>query len=737
MIERLRRLAPPGSRLHTWGPRVLAWVFFLLVPYVVLWRFAPVGRVTIGNDYVVYPIDAQLEYVWSWSHGIWPLFMPGFAGGTSASAMTLGQAWHPITWLCALTPGYRTGSAEVIVTFYRFLELGIVHHLLHRESRARGLARWAAFLLTLAVVFNTRMLDSFRYGASLESYLGMLLACHAFCLAYRLGWTPRRVAWAAFAIYLTLVGGHPQWALFGVGGACLLAVALLPVSPGEGAGRGRFLGGVAVSGLLGGGLAAGYLAPFAVEFLGQNAGRVGQDYAFTAGFSDTVRGTVANFFRPLESDVHGAFGGSALPLVLVCYVAFALFGSRKPWAVLVPALLMAVTLLFALGKSTPFHRLVVEHIPGFSSFRVPGRANLMVPPLLLLIGWAAFDGDRAELRRRLFARVPLLALAGATALVAHVAFQLLAPTIVVAAYSPLLFSGSPAWVDGALVALFAATALSLALAAWQRPSVSPTATILCVLAVVGSSAIALPYGTWRTKRKPTRTFEKLDAHHAEHLLFWGDPGFGMESRQVLRARAAGLSLARPPGALHEHWATAESDDAAVPAAVAGNGELFLTGAAVEARPGEAASDPEAVKLESAHWNRWTFTVDAPRGGAFVLGQPALPQWRATVDGAAAPVVVADGTFPAVVLDPGRHQVELRFVSVASVAGAVISAATVLGIVLARHRLRGQRSKRARALTAALATLVLVALVLFARGLWPAWDMRSVDEKAAKAAKAKG
>jgi hypothetical protein len=716
LIERLRRLAPTGGRLHTWGPRVLAWIFFLLVPYAVLWRFAPGGPTTIGNDYVVYPIDAQLEYVWSWSHGIWPLFMPGFAGGTSASAMTLGQAWHPITWLCALTPGYRTGSAEVIVTVYRYLELGIVHHLLYRESRARALPRWAAFLVTLAVVFNTRMLDSFRYGASLESYCGMLLACHAFCAAYRLGWTPRRVAWAAFTIYLTLV-------------------ALLPVAPGEGVRRGRFLGGVAVSGLIGGGLAAGYLAPFAVEFLGQNAGRVGQDYAFTAGFSDTVRGTVANFFRPLESDVHGAFGGSALPLVLVCYVALALVGSRKPWPVLVPALLMAVTLLFALGKSTPFHRLVVEHIPGFSSFRVPGRANLMVPPLLLLIAWAAFDGDRAELRRRVFARVPLLALAGVAALLAHVAFQLLAPTIEVAGYSPLLFSGSPAWVDGALVALFAATTLSLALAAWQRPSVSPTASILCLLAVVGSSAIALPYGTWRTKRKPTRTFEKLDAHHAEHLLFWGDPGFGMESRQVLRARAAGLALDRPAGALHEHWATAESDEAAVPAAVSGSGELFLTGPAVEPRPGDGAGDPEAVKLEAAHWNRWTFTVDAPRGGAFVLGQPALPQWRATVDGAAAPVVTADGTFPAVVLAPGRHQVELRFVSVASVVGAVVTAATLLGIVIARHRLRSQRSVRARAITGALAVLVLLALFLFSRGLWPAWDMRSVDVKAAKAAKA--
>src|SRR5690606_30282561 len=130
LIDRLRRLAPEGGRLRRWGVPIASWLFFLALPFLILWRFAPGAKNTIGNDYVIYPIDAQLEYVWSWGHGLVPLFMPGFAGGASASAMTLGQNWHPITWLCALTPGFRTGSAELVVTFYRFLELGITHHLL-------------------------------------------------------------------------------------------------------------------------------------------------------------------------------------------------------------------------------------------------------------------------------------------------------------------------------------------------------------------------------------------------------------------------------------------------------------------------------------------------------------------------------------------------------------------------------------------------------------------------------
>lgn len=790
---------PQGGRLRTWGPPAIRWAFFLLLPFAVLWRFAPpYARLTIGWDYILYPFDAQLEIIWAWHHGFVPLFMPGFAGGSSSSTMTLGQAWHPISWLCALTPGYGNGHAEVIATFYRFLEIGITHRIVYRETRQNGLDRLPSFLLSFVVVFNGRMLDSFRYGSSLETYCAMLLACVVFSAARREGWTFKRICWGATTIFLVFVGGHPQWALFAVIAACFFGAGLLtrPTPDLPHASRPRFIGGMALSGLLGGLLSAGYLLPFALEFMAENVARVDQSYGFTLGYSDDVRGTLANFSRPLEADVHGAFGGSIWPLVFVFAAPIALVTLKKPLPVVVPALAALAAELFAVGAATPFHRWVVENVPLFSSFRVPGRSSLWVPPMMLLIGWVVLsDLSRPELRRR-FARGPVIAWAAGLALLAHGAFQILVPDIQVQGFSPLFLGGSPRWSEPALVALFAVTATMAMLFGLPRPRIRRTAWIICLFATTACAAIALPFGTWRDKRVPFRTFAAMDDHHAQYLTFWGQSGFGLEPRSVARATAAGLPLARPSGELIEHWVLAEDDETAVKLAKKLTSETVLSGKGVAARAGkvapaavaDGAPDPQKTKTEidedeleapkadlddaqadapsdlddvkphpdavkadanipapapsagrpgaveprAIQWNRWRFGVKAPEGGAFVFGQPKLPQWRATVDGRPATLVTANGTFPAVLLEPGEHEVELRFVSRAAMLGAGIFAFVLIGLLAVRHRFLAKDSGAQRILTAIAIVLVLAMGGLWYRSLWPDIDVRNFGKAAAVA-----
>jgi hypothetical protein len=72
--------------------------------------------------------------------------------------------------------------------------------------------------------------------------------------------------------------------------------------------------------------------------------------------------------------------------------------------------------------------------------------------------------------------------------------------------------------------------------------------VLATGASIAAAAIALPHGTWHTKRRDTRTFAEIDAHHAKKLVFWGDPGFGLEDKIVADAKKAKLFTARSTAA---------------------------------------------------------------------------------------------------------------------------------------------------------------------------------------------
>lgn len=87
-------------------------LFILLLPFLVFYWQAPfLADKTIGNDYVAFPIQQQMELQFSLEHGTFPLYVPGFAGGHSSAALTLGQMYHPISHLASIMPGYWDGYA--------------------------------------------------------------------------------------------------------------------------------------------------------------------------------------------------------------------------------------------------------------------------------------------------------------------------------------------------------------------------------------------------------------------------------------------------------------------------------------------------------------------------------------------------------------------------------------------------------------------------------------------------
>ena len=87
--------------------------------------------------------------------------------------------------------------------------------------------------------------------------------------------------------------------------------------------------------------------------------------------------------------------------------------------------------------------------------------------------------------------------------------------------------------------------------------------------------------------------------------------------------------------------------------------------------GIAAEDPERVTAE----------VSADRAGLLVLTDLAYPGWTARVDGKPVPILAADGYFRAVAVDAGSHRVEFRYRPISFFAGAAISAAALLALVV--------------------------------------------------------
>ena len=140
-------------RLH-----ILIIVFIFILPFFTFYWMVPfIGKYTIGNDYTQYWIQQQLFLQFSIKDGSFPLYAPGWSGGWTASGLTLGQVWHPISFLASHVPGYWNGYAFEIVTWLRLLSFGaaqVVLFWLFQKFRLRIV--WA-LAISYITVYNLRI----------------------------------------------------------------------------------------------------------------------------------------------------------------------------------------------------------------------------------------------------------------------------------------------------------------------------------------------------------------------------------------------------------------------------------------------------------------------------------------------------------------------------------------------------------------------------------------------------
>ena len=686
---------------------------------------------TIGLDYQSTSIENQMELLFSIKTGSFPLFVPGFAGDHSSSALTLGEVYHPLPHIASLMPGYWDGKALQWNTFWRLMSLGLTHLVLFTFLRRLNINMLFSFLLSVITVYNLRMLDLFRYGASLESYTAHLLLCASIGFHYI---KPSRWLGPISIIgstYLLICSGHPQMMYYGLIGAVLVLLAMpffissmlpdrciaLKTVRRFWLQAGLYIG----LGIL---LSTAYTLPFYFDFIATNTGRVGQGYGWADSIKDTFIGTLNNFFMPFRSDVHGAFGGSALIITAALLPMLKCFRVKIPrpvWAVWGIALFV---FLYMQGARTPVHRLIWENLPFASSFRYAGRISIMMPVLLMLVlAWIVKAEDvsfRFRGRTVILAPFRIMAL---TALLAASAYYVL--VIVSYAYghsfmlefspfTPVTIRDISRPVELSVLLLGITSLLTLSVYDPEKRTAKVLGILLSIITCLQIGGV-LTFGTWVEDRLQQPTFNQMQAEKRSKLAYRFYPGTGMYSSTVVKQQSN--SFMEPfMGKIYHDVIPVSSQDDVYERMLQGRTpqQIFIQAFETESDfslPGELEVEKSRVKLIYSSFNVLRFRVFSPVPALFGMPYSYTGHWNALVNDQPVPVFRANGAAHATRIPKGESLLEFQYMSPAGFWGMIISCLTlaVTGLFLCFMYLAGLQR-----------TLSVITVLVASAGIFTFW-----------------
>jgi hypothetical protein len=663
----------------------LSFVFFYwIIPFF--------SHITLGEDYSRFSMGEQLELLFSLKTGSVPLFIPGFAGGQSSAALTLGQFFHPISHIASILPGYWNGKALEWNTFLRLLSLGLAQVFIFMFLRKIGINKYFSFIISTVTVYHLRMLDIFRYGAALEAWTGHLFLCMAigwYCLKPTRWQGPLSII---ASTYWLVCSGHPQMMYYGLFGAGLFTL-IIPF----------FLNQIAVEkqnpiksipgfwmqtcvwigmGVL---LSFAYILPFYFDFLSENVERVTRDYNWANLYVDTFIGTLNNFFFPLRADVHGAFGGS--PLFLICFLLpiTRLFRIKIPGIIWIIWTILLLSFLHMQGHRLPVHYLVWKYLPLASSFRVAGRITMIMPVFfMLLLCWILHPRnlypDNPEKNIKQLTPVIL----SATALICLIIYFFLPDTITSDStlFSPVSIREIPSWTETVLFSLGIATLAVLLLYYYLKNRQLIIGPVLCIITCIQILCL-LPYGTWIKEKKNTPTFEQLADQKRKNLGYDTDlPGAGMNMDITLHQAEKSFiepflgKIYRNIKSVHNNkdvynlMAESHSPDKAI---IEGNSSILPF--SVSDSSTEEAKDQ--VNLVFSSFNKLIFQVNTKKPAFFALAYPFSTKWLAFINGERTQIYRANGSSHAVMIPAGKSKVEFRYWSLSACIGIFLSCMTFL------------------------------------------------------------
>lgn len=667
-------------------------VLFLALPFIIFWWLCPfITDTTIGNDYQVHPIPQQMELMYNIKTGSFPLFIPGFAlGGSSSSTLTLGQLFHPISYIATMLPGYWKGYATEWNTFLRLITLGIAHLVLFSFLKKIRIGLIVSFYLSTLTLYNLRMLDLFRFGASLESWTGHIFLCSAIGFSWI---TPNRFSTKFFIIgatYWLVCSGHPQMMYFGFLGAVGFTFVVpyfvnLMMSEKQPAFKTVFkfwiqVGFYCAIGIF---LSSAYILPFycdAIPDLATIRSFV-PDYLWADGFRDTFTGTLNNFFYPLRSDLHGAFGGTSVILFSLLIPLLPLLRIRVPkiiWIIWGWGLLVFLCMQ---GDRTPVHYLMWKYFPGANPIRIAGRISIIMPVIIMMItAWILNKQTVILIPHNNIFRItalfllPILLIGG----------YLLLPeslTLDIAPFSPVLFRHIPTWFATCYFALGIVTFIVMFFNGIFPKYRKIAETIICFMICFQIIGV-MQYGTWVEQKKITPTFEEIKARKQKTISY---ERFGYEPSQILQKQIKLACIEPFLGRLYSEYVVAKNNDQAYDIIAQKRSQNSIVVEKYSSEPTlffkkESTSNKKfhgLLKLQYNSANRLVFDTNTSDTAFFLFAFPYTGHWKASINESNVPVYRANGAYHAVQIPAGQNQVEFRYWSRSAFIGIIISLLTLI------------------------------------------------------------
>ncbi|MEW6273224.1 MAG: YfhO family protein [Thermodesulfobacteriota bacterium] len=704
------------SRLGAGSKRFLP---ALVLCAAVAWWFAPLlaGRAIVAEPdalAALLPLKAFLAR--ALAAGEWPLWNPDAALGKPFLPDLLAGALYPGNLLLAVEPFWR-GLNLLFVVHYAWTALGAWLWL-----RASGLPRLAALLGAVVWTFGGTMV-------SLGNVLNQLLSAAWLPWVLWAWLRPRalgaKVALSSLAMGMALLAGGPEMVL--VSAAALVLTSRHPAS-------------LAVPPLAFA-LAAVELLPFAHYLTETWRGAFGFEAATAMRYS-VPPADLAQLALPWWTPSPERFmpqiyvGPAVLALALIGVLASR--AGRLYWG---PVALGA--LLVVMGSHTPVYPFLHAYVPLSSLLRYPEKLFLGVHALVAAGAAVGLAALAALARRHGFGRAATLV---GVAVVAGVFADL------VRANRDALYAPAPAAIleppaaARAIVADAAAGRAGASAEAADRSAprifANPRGRFIprSLAAAVALDrnlpwgAVAELYGLANVNApsslnlvKHERLQETLAAVPRDQALrvlaalgtqyvtsfVWLDGAPGVRSLPVegeaIGVRAYALDDARPRAFVTRRIETAPDAARAlerfVAAAGAGGedvavleeGGVASLGRQAPPRGVAPAGGRDAVRIARERQSELVLEVALERDGLLVVSDTFLAGWRASVDGADAPLLEVNGLVRGVWLRAGSHRVVMRYVPPGLLAGAGVSvlALALIG-VLARRAPRMVASRPADA-----------------------------------------
>lgn len=436
-------------------------------------------------------------------HGI-PQWNPYLLGGLPYIAAMHGDIFYPTFILRALLP------TDVALTWSFIIHLFLAGCFTYLFLRGWGVGFYGSLVGGLAYMLSGPIASYASPGHDGKLYVSALLPLILFLLVRGIrdghGWS-----WGALAIAigLAVLSPHPQLLQYLLLTSAAFALYLAFARHGDAGALPRSvairrLGYALGAVLLGGAIGAIQYLPVR-EYVPWSPRAGGKGYEFATSYSlpleELVNTVVPQFSGLLDRywgrngiHLHSEYvGGTVFVLALAGVIGGSWSSFRKFWLGV-----LVVSLLWALGSSTPFYHLVYAIVPGSKFFRAP--STMMYVTMLSLAVFAALGTDRV-LARQVGTRyaigwliaaavIALLGTSGALTNAAHVVANSFDTT---GQRDQIVSANGPALVFGALrSALFIALAAGL-LWAWARERLSGRV-------VAWSAAVLIALDLWSIER---------------------------------------------------------------------------------------------------------------------------------------------------------------------------------------------------------------------------------------------